>query len=70
MIKNQTYSVIFNNQDIQSALLNNESILFIYPYNGDVFTTHNADQPRVEIQKGIHKIMDQFDDAWRELAQR
>lgn len=68
---NQTYSVTFTSHDLDLALetTREKSTLFLNPYHGDFRATSFDILGEVDWEPGIARIMDQFDEAWRDLAQ-
>jgi len=68
MIENQTYVITFIPQDLHFALANTDAPPFLYPYYGDVFSTNQDPGTDVIWEPAIQRIMEQFDEAWRELA--
>ena len=69
MFESQTYVVTFNARDLQNALANIDSPPFLYPYHGDIFSTNQTIENEKNWEPGIDRVMDQFDGAWRDLAQ-
>jgi hypothetical protein len=67
---NQTYSVTFTSQDFDLALetIREKSTLFLNPYHGDARATVFEVLEEVDWEPSIARIMDQFDEAWRDLA--
>ena len=67
---NQTYSITFTPRDFERALesTKEKSDLFLNSYHGDVLGNVVGIQKKVDWESGIARVMEQYDDAWRDLA--
>lgn len=63
------YTINYTQHELDEVFKkSNISSIFLHPYHGDKVTTISGFKKKIDWDNGISRIMDQFDEAWRELA--
>jgi len=68
MIEYQTYVINFDPKDLKIALINADNPPFLYPYHGDILV-YGQRAKEINWEPGINQIIEEYDEAWRNLAQ-